>query len=110
MRDVLPAGTSERVELDTFVLAPVADRAVKGSGYVVDSLHAARWANRRGTYEEVVRAAVSLGDDTDTTASIAGGIAGLRFGFDAIPARRRTGLRGRHLVEPLLEGLLERPA
>jgi ADP-ribosylglycohydrolase len=54
----------------------------------------------------VVRAAISLGDDTDTTACIAGGIAGLRFGLDAIPSRWRDHLRGRQLFEPLLAKLL----
>ena len=104
MRDTFPEGTSERAELDELVLP--AKAAVKGSGYVVDSLHAARWANNGTSYEAVVRAAISLGDDTDTTACIAGGIAGLRFGLDAIPSRWRDQLRGRQLFEPLLAKLL----
>ena len=33
-----------------------------------------------GTFEQVVKAAVALGHDTDTTAAVAGGIAGLRDG------------------------------
>lgn len=77
-----------------------------GSGYVVDSLRSALWASSLPTYEQVVRAAIGLGRDTDTTACIAGGIAGLREGIDAIPERWRTGLRGGALYQPLLDRLL----
>jgi ADP-ribosyl-[dinitrogen reductase] hydrolase len=74
----------------------------QGSGYVVDCLHSARLAVAAGPYETVVRGAVGLGDDTDTTACVAGGIAGLRDGVSAIPERWREALRGRELYEPLL--------
>jgi ADP-ribosylglycohydrolase len=59
-------------------------------------------------YERVVKTAVSLGHDTDTTACVAGGIAGLRDGVGAIPVRWREGLRGQELYQPLLRALLER--
>ena len=75
---------------------------------MVDCLHSARGAVAAGPYEVAVKAAVALGDDTDTTACVAGGIAGVRDGVEAIPERWRTGLRGRGLYEPLLEGLLAR--
>ncbi|MEO7093618.1 MAG: ADP-ribosylglycohydrolase family protein, partial [Polyangiales bacterium] len=78
----------------------------KGSGYVLDALHSARAACEAGTFEDVVRAAIALGDDTDTTACIAGGIAGARDGVESIPARWRSALRGRDLLEPLLARLL----
>jgi len=79
----------------------------QGSGYVLDSLRAARWLQREGDYEHVVRAAIALGHDTDTTACIAGGIAGLEWGVEDIPARWRDALRGRDIVEPLLAGLVK---
>jgi len=79
---------------------------VQGSGYVVDSLRSARWAMQFKPYEEVVRAAVSLGRDTDTTACIAGGVAGIRYGIDGIPERWRSSLRGSDLYQPELERLL----
>ena len=78
----------------------------KGSGYVVDCLRSARLALQQDTYEHVVRAAIRLGHDTDTTACVAGGIAGIRHGLGGIPERWRTGLRGRDLLDPLLEQLL----
>ncbi len=79
-----------------------------GSGYVVDSLRSARWALEQGSYEEAVRASIRLGHDTDTTACIAGGAAGVRDGVEAIPARWLSALRGRELVTPLLDALLAR--
>ena len=77
-----------------------------GSGYVVDSLRSARWALQEADYERTVRAAIALGHDTDTTACIAGGIAGIMRGAKDIPARWRKTLRGQEMVKPLLDGLL----
>jgi ADP-ribosylglycohydrolase len=77
----------------------------RGTGYVVDCLRSAWWANQRGDFESVVRAAISLGYDTDTTAAVAGGIVGLRVGEPGIPARWLSGLRGKEIVEPLLARL-----
>lgn len=78
-----------------------------GTGYVVDCLRSARWAVQAGAYEQVVKAAIGLGHDTDTTACVAGGIAGLRDGVGGIPERWRSALRGQELVEPLAERLLQ---
>lgn len=103
IRAAFTAGSPERVELETQILP---SRAIRGSGYVVDSLRAARWANGLKSYEGAVKAAIALGDDTDTTACIAGGIAGLRLGVDAIPARWRGALRGSEIYRPILDRLL----
>jgi ADP-ribosylglycohydrolase len=77
----------------------------KGKGYVLDTLFSVRQCMERGTFEEVVRAAVSLGHDTDTTACIAGGLAGLRHGVEGIPRRWIKQLKGKEMVVPLLERL-----
>jgi hypothetical protein len=49
---------------------------------------------------------VRYGHDTDTTAAIAGGLAGLRWSLDeregGIPAEWLSGLRGQDVVGPLL--------
>jgi ADP-ribosyl-[dinitrogen reductase] hydrolase len=79
-----------------------------GSGYVVDSLWSARWVMQEDGYENVVKAAVALGNDTDTTACIAGGVAGIRDGISAIPDRWLNALRGREIADRLLERLLDR--
>ncbi len=79
-----------------------------GTGYVIDCLFSAKWALEQGNFEAVVKAAISLGHDTDTTACVAGGIAGIRDRFTGIPARWRSDLRGQDLLEPLLKELLLR--
>ncbi|MEW4566982.1 ADP-ribosylglycohydrolase family protein [Tautonia sp. JC769] len=80
----------------------------KGTGYVVDCLRSGRLAMEEPTYEGVVKSAIALGHDTDTTACVAGGLAGLRDGIGAIPDRWRQALRGKELYGPLLERLLDR--
>lgn len=106
--EIFPAGTIENAELEAQIAPKNPIYELKGSGYVVDSLRAARWACQNETYEKTVKAAVSLGDDTDTTACIAGGIAGLKFGLEAIPTRWRENLRGKEVYEPIIEKLLEK--
>lgn len=59
-----------------------------GGFYVVDTFHSAVVC-QRSSYEETVRAAIMLGNDTDTTAAVAGGVAGVRFGINGIPLRWR---------------------
>lgn len=66
---------------------------VRSSGYVVDTLEAALWClHNTGTYRDCVLAAVNLGNDTDTSGAVAGGLAGLLYGTEAIPADWRGGL------------------
>ncbi|WP_151801482.1 ADP-ribosylglycohydrolase family protein [Acinetobacter guillouiae] len=77
-----------------------------GSGYVVDCLKSARYALQQTTYQDVIKTAIAFGRDTDTTACVAGGIAGLYFGFDSIPESWLAQLRAKDLVEPLLVKLL----
>lgn len=77
----------------------------QGTGYVVDSLMTALLCLQEKTYEDVIKKAISFGNDTDTTACIAGGLAGILFGFEAIPQKWIDGLRGKDMVYPLLEKL-----
>ncbi len=98
-----------RSELET-AIRPDDPPKGRGTGYVVDCLHSARLAVQAGGFEPVVKAAVRLGNDTDTTACVAGGIAGLREGVAAIPDRWRNGLRGQECLVPLLARLLAREA
>jgi len=91
-----------------FHIRPELEPEGRGSGYVVDTLRSARMLLPRGEYETVIKSAVLLGDDTDTTAAVAGGAAGVRDGIRALPARFRDSLRGKDLLEPLLTRLLAR--
>lgn len=59
---------------------------IQGSGYVVEALEAALWCFlNRTDYQSCVFQAINLGQDTDTTAAIAGGLAGIFYGMDKIP-------------------------
>jgi ADP-ribosylglycohydrolase len=91
-------------ELDVVRRFP-ALQAPSGSGYVVDTLWSARAALEEPSFEGVIRAAILLGQDTDTTACVAGGLAGIRFGSHGIPARWLAQMRGAELVLPLLTRL-----
>lgn len=60
---------------------------VRGTGYVVDALEAALWAvGGASNFRDAVLRAANLGDDADTTAAIAGQLAGARWGLQGIPA------------------------
>ena len=109
LRGILGVDTYLRDELETHIIGPDATVECTGSGYVVDCLRSAEVAVRERTFERALRTAVAFGHDTDTTACVTGGIAGLKWGLSAIPSRWIGGLRGRALAEPLLEALLARP-
>ena len=104
-----PLGHPAREEVEAHVFPRGAVYRIRGGGYVVESLRAAVHLCAHDVpldYEQIVKAAIALGDDTDTTACIAGGIAGLAVGEGGIPDRWRRALRGHDLVEPLLDALV----
>lgn len=60
--------------------------SIRGSGYCVQSLEAAIWAVARTTsFRKAVLTAANLGEDADTTAAIAGQLAGAIYGVSGIP-------------------------
>lgn len=68
-----------------------------GSGFVVDCLRSAWQAVIEARdFSSAIRAAVRFGNDTDTTAAVAGGLAGAIWGINAIPESWREGLRLDH--------------
>ena len=76
---------------------------IRSGGYVLDTLEAAIWCFiHTDTYEECVLEAVNLGGDTDTTACIAGAIAGTAYGYDAIPAAWLGELSGMEIIDSCL--------
>ncbi|MBQ8932682.1 MAG: ADP-ribosylglycohydrolase family protein [Lachnospiraceae bacterium] len=81
------------------------EEEINSSGYVLDSLEAAVWCLiTTDTYADCVLKAVNLGLDTDTTAAIAGGLAGLYYGRDSIPEEWLHTIReGKTLPQNLVE-------
>lgn len=69
------------------------EKNVKSSGYVVHTLEASIWClMTTENYADSVLKAVNLGEDTDTTGAVTGGLAGLFYGETAIPASWLTDL------------------
>lgn len=67
---------------------------IRGTGFVLDTLTTAVWSLLRShSFEEAILAAVNLGDDTDTTAAVAGALAGFYYGLNGIPEQWRAALR-----------------
>lgn len=98
------AGTAEEVELK--IALDGRFDAPQGSGYVVDSFWSAiHCLLSTGSYEDCVKRAVFLGNDTDTTAAIAGGLAGLLYGEEGLPERWVAGMRGKTIAQDLLAKL-----
>ena len=78
-----------------------------GRGRVWDSFWSAWDAFAgAGSYRETIERAVAYGNATDTTAAIAGGLAGIFWTVDGIPAEWLAGMRGRDVVAPLVDRLL----
>jgi ADP-ribosyl-[dinitrogen reductase] hydrolase len=97
-------GTAEEDELKV-VLDGRFD-APQGFGYVVDCFWSAiHCLLSTSSYEDCVKRAVSLGNDTDTTAAVAGGLAGILYGEHALPERWVATLRAKAIVEDLLAQL-----
>ena len=74
----------DRVCAEGFADTPIED--IRSGGYVIESIEASIWCFlNTGSYRECILKAVNLGHDTDTTAAIAGGLAGLYYGLEGIP-------------------------
>ena len=84
--------------------AKLPEKAIKSSGYVVDTLEAALWCLlNTDNYKDCVLKAVNLGEDTDTVAAVAGGLAGMLYGVDAIPKEWLSRLARGDYIEKLCE-------
>ena len=77
---------------------------IKSGGYAVHTLEAAVWCLlTTDSYRECVLKAVNLGLDTDTTAAVAGGLAGALYGLNFIPADWLHKLKKIESIESLCE-------
>ncbi len=80
--EVFPAFS--RILSGTINLLPM--NQIKSGGFVIDTLEAAIWCFLKTTsYQEAVLTAVNLGEDTDTTAAVAGALAGIHYKITSIP-------------------------
>ena len=59
---------------------------IKSSGYIVDTLECALWILLNAdSYRDTIIASTNIGQDTDTIGAIAGSMAGIIYGYNAIP-------------------------
>ena len=80
------------------------EETISSSGYVVNTFNAAKWCFiGTKSYEECVLKAVNLGDDTDSVAAVAGALAGLYYGYDAIPEEWLQTIPRRDYIEDMCE-------
>jgi ADP-ribosyl-[dinitrogen reductase] hydrolase len=84
----------------------VPEENIKSSGYVLHTLEASIWCLlTTGSYKDAVLKAVNLGQDTDTTGAVTGGLAGLLYGTDNIPLHWMKQLARREDIEDLAKRL-----
>ena len=82
--------------------------AIKGTGYVVESMEAALWAFYKSKdFRDGALLAANLGDDADTTAAIYGQIAGAHYGVEAIPSEWRERLSMGEEIISMVDSLYE---
>lgn len=74
------------IRILSFELLTLEEQDIRSSGYIVDTLEAALWCFLRNeSTSSILLSAVNLGLDTDTTGTVAGGLAGVQYGLDDIP-------------------------
>ena len=54
------------------------------------------------SYKEAVLKAINLGDDTDTTGAVTGGLAGIIYGFDEFPKEWVDELKSKEIINECL--------
>ena len=86
----------------------VGEDEIKSGGYVVHTLEAVIWCLlTTNSFSECVLKAVNLGDDTDTVAAIAGGLAGALYGYEDIPNEWKCNLIKFEEIEKMCEVVYE---
>lgn len=78
------------------------EHEISSSGYVLHTLEASVWCLlTTDNYKDAVLKAVNLGEDTDTTGAVTGGLAGILYGSGSIPAEWLGVLAKREDIEKL---------
>ena len=101
-------GTNENFEVfarlcrDDFAALP--EEKISAAGYVVSTLEAVLWCLlNTDNYKSLALKAVNLGEDTDTVGAVAGGLAGIVYGVESIPAEWLETLIRRDYLEQVAE-------
>jgi len=88
----LDANLETKAEKEHFVrlleqnIATLPREDIKSSGYAIHTIEASFWSLlKTDSFREAVLTAVNLGNDSDTTGAVTGGLAGIYYGFGTIP-------------------------
>jgi ADP-ribosylglycohydrolase len=90
-------------------ISKAAHEEIKSGGYVIETIEAAIWCLlTTNTYKDAVLMAVNLGHDTDTTAAVTGGLAGLLYGIENIPIEYRKSIAKYDEITDLAERMYKK--
>jgi ADP-ribosylglycohydrolase len=82
---------------------------ISSKGYVLDTLEASIWCLlTTDNYKDAILKAVNLGEDTDTTGAVTGGLAGLLYGYDIIPENWINTIARKNDINDLAERLKQK--
>ncbi len=105
----LSINPSEISVFDRLLLANInelSQEQIYSSGYVLHTLEASIWCLlTTDNYKDAVLKAVNLGEDTDTTGAVTGGLAGLLYEFNTIPEKWVEKIARKKDIENLAERL-----
>ena len=100
---------TEIAHFDRILKANITDlplSEIRSGGYVIETIEACIWCLlTTDNYKDAVLKAVNLGHDTDTTAAVTGGLAGMFYGFDAIPSKWVNALARKGDIQDLVQRL-----
>ena len=87
--DAIDLSEKERKHFDKVIQNDIRDTSIddlKTGGYVIEVLESSIWFFlNKNSYKDTILSIINLGHDTDTSAAIAGGLAGLYYGQEGIP-------------------------
>lgn len=100
IREIIPTLRYEKPFDRLCTIDQLEENEIQSSGYIVHTLEASLWCLAKyDSFRDTVLAAVNLGDDTDTTGAVAGGLAGIVYGLDSTFAQECMGvLRNKAMI------------
>jgi ADP-ribosylglycohydrolase len=110
--DLITSKQIARSEVDKFASLLKEDiskkdiESIPSWGYVMNTLNASMYCFlTTKNYQDATLMAVNLGNDSDTTAAVTGGLAGLYYGFESIPVKWRNEVKRSNDIKDLCDRL-----
>lgn len=87
--EMIEFADAERIHFSRIIQNDIRETKIedlKSGGYVIEVLESSIWfLLNSNSYEETILSIINLGHDTDTSAAIAGGLAGILYGLKGVP-------------------------